>query len=300
MDTYLSAYHILRDVRESLGEYSDDLMHGYDKSGAYSNTWLTRRINEAQWLLYAFLLKTVPDEFYAETEITASASELALPWDFGRIIQLRDSNGSIVRPRLPKERPADAASGSKLRYYRKGRSLYLTQSNVSDTYTLYYRRAPREIHAGRAGASSTTNLIELDKDFAPTLADYYNDMTVENRTQDWTAEVAAYTVDRNAVVSGTAAKNDIYGIVSELPDPFHYLIAPRALIEARLKYPNPKSPVKPGEINAWQQQVVETLSSFNLAEDKMDPVSLWSDIGAGSAGLSVNIPGHLDPVLDTI
>jgi hypothetical protein len=298
VDTYLSAYHILRDVREGLGEFSADLMHGVDTSGAYSNTWLTRRINEAQFELYAALLKVIPDEFFATSSITAVSSELELPWDFGRIIQLRDANGSVVVPRLPRELPADASGGSKLRYYRKGRSLYLTRSAVNDSYTLYYRRMPREIHAGKAGTGSTTDSIVLDDDFAPTIADYYNDMVLENLTQDWTAEVTDYSAARAATVSATAAKDDIYGLVSELPEAFHYLIGPRALIEARIQSSNPKKPVGPNEIPSWQKKVLETLSSFNLAEDKLVPESLWSDVGAGSAGISATIPGHTDPVTD--
>ena len=297
MDTYLSGYHILRDVREALGEYSDDLMRGADRSGAYSNTFLMRRINEAQWLLYALLMKTIPDEFYAEAAIPAVSSELALPWDFGRIVQLRDSQGVQVVPVRPAARPPLADAGSKLRYYRKGRSLYLTLSGVSDTYTLYYRRAPREIHAGVASAGGATT-ITLDDAFAPVIADYYNGMTLENLTSGWVDEIDDYSTARVATISETAAAKDIYGLVSELPDPFHYLIAPRASIEARLKHPNPKAPVTPNEITLWQGQVLEALTSFNLAEDQLDPVSLWSDIGAGSGVRQVILPGHDDPVLD--
>jgi len=298
MDTYLNTYQILRDVREMLGEYDEDLMQGRDASGAYSNVFLTRRINEAQALLYAFLMKVIPDEFYAETTITASASELALPWNFGRIIQLRDSNGTVVTPVKPRQRPAQAAAGSDLQYYRKGRSLYLTRSGISSTYTLYYRLAPREIHAGRASAGAATS-ITLDADYAPTVADYYNGMTLENLTQDWTDEIDDYTAARVATISETAAANDIYGIVPEIPDPFHYLIAPRAALEAKMKHSNPKERPGASDFTSWQQKVVETLSSFNIAEDTMYPEHLWSDVCGGfSGGVWVSMPGHDSPIWD--
>lgn len=295
-DTYLSAYHILRDVRESLGEFSDALVKGEDTSGAYTNTWLTRRINEAQAHIYAFLMKVTPDEFYKETTITGVSSVFTLPWDFGRMIQFRDENNEVVHPISPRSRPLGSGTGSRNRYYRKGHTLVVTQSGVSATYTLYYRRMMREIHAGKASAGGAAS-ITLDSRFAPMIADYYNGMTIENLTSKWVDDIDDYSTARVATISETAAQNDLYGLVSELPEPFHFLISPRATLRARELHPNPKNRPSVSEYKDWTSLLIETASAFNLSEDQMDPASLWTDF-QGPGGKAVYVPGHTSPVYD--
>jgi hypothetical protein len=296
MDTYLSAHHILRDVRESLGEYSPALLTGEDDTGANSNTWLTRRINEAQAFLYAILLKTIPDEFYAETTITGVNSVFTLPWDFGRAVQLRTDNGTIVSPILPKHRPDNNSTGSQYLYYRKGNTFVLTKSGITDTYTLYYRTKPREIHSGRAAAGGALS-ITLDSSFAPVIADYYNEMMIENLTDAWVDTITDYSAARVATITETATANAIYGLVSELPEPFHFLIAPRAVLQAREQSSHPK--IRPGrtEYANWTDLLIETLTSYGIGEDKQSPESIWQEARATS-GRAVHIPGHIGAVLD--
>lgn len=291
--TYQNAYAILRDVREMLGEYTLARLQGSDTSGAYSNEFLIRRINTAQRLLYTFLMKSIPDEFLAETTLTGSDSVFTLPWDCGRVLQFRDSDGNTVYPIPPRMRPTDASSGHKRLYYQKGRTLVLTRSGVSDTYTIFYRKKPREIHAGRAAAGGAAS-ITLDADFAPATADYFNDMEVENVTRDWTDTISDYSAARVCTLSTeTAAADDFYGIVSELPEPFHHLIAPRAVLEARLRHPHSKTPPSASEFQVWQQMCMQTLQTYGLGEDRLRPEDLWTDYsGATKHARTVNIPGQ--------
>ena len=288
--TYQNAYTILRDVREMLGEYSIARLQGSDASGAYSNEFLTKRINEAQRLLYELLMMSIPDEFLSESDITGSDSVFTLPWDCGRVLQFRDEDGHIVYPIPPRMRPSDASSGHERLYYRKGQTLVLTKSGVSQTYTLFYRSKPRDIHAGQASAGSAAS-ITLDSDYAPKIVDYFNNMTIENITRDWTDTITEYTAARVATITETAGADDYYGLVSELPEPFHHLIAPRAVLEARLKHPHSKRAPTAEEFQVWQGQFVQALKAYGVGEDEMRPEDLWADY-TGPRQHSVNIPGQ--------
>jgi hypothetical protein len=287
-----NCYEILSWVRRSLNEYSTAYVQGTDTSGIFSNAFIIDQINDSQKQLYNILLRYIPEEFLETASITGSNSVFSLPWNFGRAVQFRDENGYPVLPAVAKNLPPDAQlSGSSDRlYYRKGQTFVVFQSGVSATYKLYYRKSPREIHAGVASAGGAQSLT-LDATYAKRVADYYNGMDMENVTDLSIDTITDYTAALVATISGTGASSDYYGIVSELPDAFHHLIAPRALMLCKERHPVSQVAISPAELQIWQNQLKDALSAFGYDEDKVSPEDIWTDFGT-DPGFGVNIPGQ--------
>ncbi|MDP2363733.1 MAG: hypothetical protein Q8M94_08185, partial [Ignavibacteria bacterium] len=92
-------------------------------------------------------------------------------------------------------------------------------------------------------------------------ADYYNDMTIENITDDWTDTISDYATTRVCTITQTGAASKYYGIVSELPEAFHHLIGPRAIILMRDIITSPEKPTVTG-LKAFQEMLAEALRSY--------------------------------------
>ena len=62
-------------------------------------------------------------------------------------------------------------------------------------------------------------------------ADYYNGMKIENITDNWFDTISDYTAAQVATLAAqTGAASKYYGLISELPEDFHGLIAPKAIL----------------------------------------------------------------------
>lgn len=287
MGTYHNAYDILSDMREGLNEYSTALVQGTSTHGKFSNTYLVNKMNRAQRLLYARLLKRIPGEFLTDSAVSVASGVITLPWDFGVVRRLEDQNDFKVYPVDIDKRPVQGGQGSKSLYYRKGNYLYLTDDSVTDTYHLWYWRKPRELDVGKAGG--TTNQLASS---AKAIADYYNGMVLENITTDAFATITDYTAARVVTGPSLTASTDYYGIVSDLPEMFHHLIAPLAIIIAKAEHPvSPEKPTK-SEIEIWKSEFDDSVSAFGHMEGDVEPEELFTDFGGLGEGPGINIPGQ--------
>jgi len=257
MGTYDNCYDIIADVRRDINEYSVAYVQGAD-IGAFSNELITQKINLAQNFLYNLLFNRKPHYFRKEISLTAVDSAFALPADFADLEWFKDENGTQVYPMKINEIMPSGVSENL--YYRKGNELILEKSGSTKTYTLFYKWKPRKIFSGKStagAANSITFPIEASK-----LIDFYNDMIIENITQDWVDTISDYTTGRVATITETAAKDDYFGLVSELPSVFHHLLAPRASMLLRASSPIGQNKVEKSEITLFQEDLVETFRAY--------------------------------------
>jgi hypothetical protein len=286
-----NCYEILEQVRYGINEHSTAYVQGTDTSGTYQNPFIIKQINDAQLLIYNILLRSIPDHFLQSSTITGVSSVFTLPWDFGTLVQFRDPDGYPVAISESKSLPVNASlSGSSDRIaYRKGNTLVLFKSGVNETYTLWYRTKPRLIHAGKASAGAATS-ITLNATYAKRLADYYNGMKIENVTDTSIDTITDYTAALVATISGTGEANDYYGIVSELPEAFHHLIASRATMLCRDRHPVSEEKTSKTEFLEWQEELRDALIAFGK-QHETSPEDIWIDYGYDGL-YGVNIPGQ--------
>ncbi len=295
MATYLNGYTLLEKLWTQLVGYNSNITayaQGTDTTGPYGNAQIMDGINAAQRFLYSALFTRIPYEFEEETTLTGVSSVYTLPADFGQLRYFKDSDGNQIHPIKTNQRRTASGSGSDNRYYRKGNALVIDKAGITETCTLIYYRKCRDIEQGKAFAGAATSIT-----FATTakkIVDYYNGLTLENITQDWVDTIDDYAVTRVATISETAAADDYYGTVSDIPEPFHFLMIPRAVFEITGNYPIAKSKVSVPGVELWNQQFISTLRAY--AGDSLDTYceDLWCAYGSGGGGgrNPYNIPGH--------
>ncbi len=273
MPSYLNAYEMIDDLREAIDDHSTALVQG-TRTGAFSNKFLLKKINDAQRLLYSFVKVRFPSFFNSgPVSLTASSSIITLPADFESIIKLSDSNGMTIFPIIEKNAANKAEYGSQRFYIRRGNTLVIERSGMGETYDLFYVTRPRDLTFGRA-ADGAANSITLSND-AKAIADYYNDMLIENVTQDWTDTITDYSSQRVCTLSlETGAEDDYYGLVSELPEPLHRFIPDIAFAminsKSKVALDSSKSDSSIADITA---EIGETLKSL-----VGEPVLNWDDM----------------------
>jgi len=277
MPTYNSAYEIGSDIRDSLNEYSTALMQGTDTSGAYSNRQIMKGMNDALRYLYSVLVKRIKSEFVkVDEDVTITSSAGTLPWDLGRLIMLKNQDRLPMYPLRPTQRVPLNATGSSRQYWlKKNRQIQIEQASISETYLITYVAKPREIHFGKSSAGGTTSLT-LESAYAKKIVDYYNDMDIELVTDDEPDTITAYTAARVATITNTGAADKYYGLVPEIPETFHHLIAPYGAIFA--KDSNPVAQEKSGqqERDNVDNQLVMALRSFG-GEHEVDYEAIFTD-----------------------
>ncbi|KKM93377.1 hypothetical protein LCGC14_1209050, partial [marine sediment metagenome] len=276
---------------ENLNEFSTAYVESTDTSGLYSNSFLLQQINTAQKYITSMLMKYKPEWYLKSSSATVTASVITLPGDFGYVRELKDENGYKVEASSIQILPVSGGTGTDNMYYHKGNTFVLNKSGVNKTYTLWYISKPREIHHGKATAGGALS-ITLATD-GKLLADYYNGMTIENRTKAWVDVIDDYTAARIATISETAASNDWYGIVPELPEPFHHLIAPRASMTAKAKHPASQENPTKDEVADWINEVFDTYNAWAGAMGDESPEDIWTDFGMSALdGITIPDQGY--------
>ena len=290
MGTYHNGHSILSDVRDDLNENSTGLLQGTDTSGKFSNAYIMKSVNRAQRLIYGKLFIRDRNMFLTSSTITGVSSVYALPWDFGLIRRFEDENAVQVSPINLDYKPR-TGEGSSNRYYRKGNNLILTKTGVTLTYTLWYLRKPLDFNQG--AAADTLTLASTAK----AVADYYNNIILENETDGTIHTISDYTAARVVTLdTGTLASGKYYGTVSNLPDPFHHLIAPLASMMAKADHP--VAPEKPSRSSAeiWKGELEDAILAFAGRPQDIREEDIWSEYGtAGPVG--VRLPGHSFPII---
>jgi len=286
MGTYHNAYDILYDMREGLNDFSTALVQGTSTYGKFSNTYLTNKMNRAVRLIYARLVRRIPEAFMADSAVSVSSGVITLPWDFGQIRRLEDENDLKVFPVDVDKRPTHGGRGSDRLYRRDGNTLVLTDTSFNGTYHLWYFQKPRELDVGKATGSDTLAAT------AKAIADYYNGMTIEDITGSQIATITDYSVARVITSSITLANNSYYGIVSDLPEMFHQLIAPLGVIIAKAEHPStPEKPTK-AETELWKSEFDDAVNAFGHMQGDVDMEDIWTDFTPDPFIGGIDIPGQ--------
>lgn len=281
--THKNCFALVQEVRQGLNIYDDALARGDDTSSPYRNDTIIAKINTAVRELHALIAKRIPNEFLKEADVAGDDSVFVLPHDFGRLALLRDTQGRKVYSIDQVERRLFASAGSQRSYYRKGQSLVLDKAGISDVYKLVYFSKPREIHQGKFSIGEG-DTVSLDLKFAVKINDYYNGMTIENVTQNDYATISSYTAAGVVTVDGIAPEDgDFYGLVPEIPEWAHHLIAPRATILLK-QLPQTRGLASQQELSTYQDMLVTTLREFTAPsgdQDWEDELTSYEPKGAG-------------------
>ena len=235
-----NCWNILNTIRYAINEQSTALTNGTDTTGAFQNAYLIQQINRAQYFIYSVLFGQFPDVFLKSASITFTDSVASLPSDCFKIKEILDSNNIPLLPIDMKERKIGTYIGDRYAYYRYGNSVAIDQSGVSETGTIWYYSRCRELTCGMSSAGGALSLTLAST--ARGIVDYYNNMTIENITDNWVDTISDYTAARVCTLaSQTGAASKYYGLVSELPEIFHDVLIERAIIQVKQ---HPKAPFK--------------------------------------------------------
>ena len=256
MSTYINAYELLSLVRYGINEHSTAYVTGSDTTGRWQNTQIMQEINNSQRFLHGVLFKRFPDEFLTSTTLTVSSSLASLPADFFKLRRLENSDEVKINPINLDEK---TGSGEYF-YYRYGNYIKFDQDDYSDTPTLWYYTRPRDLNQGQEAAAGALTIT-----LAPTAraeADYYNGMVIEDVTAGWTDTISDYTAARKCTIgTQTSTDGDYYGLVSELPEFFHHLIAPRATLMLQSS-PQSENKADKAQYQDFQDMLVSTLQAY--------------------------------------
>ncbi|MDP2646641.1 MAG: hypothetical protein U1C57_01975 [Candidatus Doudnabacteria bacterium] len=290
MPTYLNGYTLLDKVRKLLNEHSTAYVQGTDTTGKYSNDQIMEGINAANRYLYSLLLPRIPYHFEAETTLAGVASVYTLPADFGILRYFKDSDGHQIFPVRPDQRRLASQSGSDQLYYRQGNTLVRDKASITETCTLIYYKKVLDIDQGISSAGGALSLALATS--AKKIVDYYNGITIENVTDDWVDTISDYTAARVATIgTETGAASKYYGTVSSIPEPFHFLIIPRAIFEITGNYPVVQEKPQGGGKTFWDEQFLAALKAYAGAAKDTYPEDIWTQYG-GAKGGGVSIPGQ--------
>lgn len=260
MPTYPgNAYEILSQVRYGINEFSTAMVQGTDATGAFKNEELMRHINDAQYYVWSILFGQFPEYFLKSASIVFTSSVATLPSDCFKIKDVSDSDGYPINPITLGQRHINSDTGSEHLYYRYGNTLRIDADSVTETGTIWYYSRCRELDTGMtsAGGALSATLATTAKN----IADYYNNMIIENVTDSTVDTITDYSAARVCVVSNTWAASKYYGIVSDLPEIMQPLIAEYAVLQLK-KSPKVPLQVTKADVQLFNEMLRESLKSF--------------------------------------
>ena len=286
MSTHENCYALVASVRQGIGEFSDAKVRGEDTLGGYHNDYIVTKINATIRGLYALIARRVPDLFIEETTLVGVNSVFTLPWDFSQLIYFKNAAGRKIGEVTQDGRRLTDSDGSKRLYHRVGNTLVLDQAGVTETYTLIYKRKPRDIHHGLVVAGSALSMTFGKA--GKKVADYYNDMIVEDETDDWVDTISDYTAARVATIAtATPVKNNAYGLVPEIPDWSHHLIAPRATLMVRQEHPLSKRKPSTLDYNEYRDMLRIAFVEHTAPNQDVDYESMFTSYEPHAGGIAL-------------
>lgn len=268
--TYENAYEILSDVRRGINAYSTAYVQGTDTTSAFSNAEIMKHINRAQWWLFNMMLLNDPQLFFKSTSLTPSSNTLTMPSDFFRLRRLENASKYEIFKETLDEKVVENEAGTGRHFYWKGGQIILDDVSYTEAVTLYYISRPRELEMGVSSAGGALSVTLAST--AKAVADYYNDIVIENITDGTVDTISDYTAARVATVANTWASSKYYGTVSELPVHIHHLIASRALLTMKATY---KSLEKPSvaDFQLFREEFSEAFRGLFGTVDTGNPIS---------------------------
>lgn len=256
---YDNCYGILEEIRQGLNEYTVAFVQGTDTSGTFDNGNIVRKINAAQRFLWNLLFTRFPELFFTSTILTGTAGVYTLPSDLFMLHYIEDSNGQKIWKIPLKIKHSGNQTGSDSLYYRYGNTI-IRDGGGSGSLTVYYYKRMKDLTQGMSSAGGALSLTLATS--ARKEIDYYNGIILENITDDSTDTITDYATTRIVTFATmTGAASDYYGTVSELPESFHPLIAPKALMMMKLLPVSLEKP-SPQETVDFQMNLIETLRAF--------------------------------------
>lgn len=260
-----NTYEIVAEVRRAVNDYSEAKVQATDTSGAFTNEVIIKTINDAQKFLFDIIFTRQPHLFLSSASLTGVASVYTLPADFFRLLRFQTADNYKIGPVNVHQLHITGDGGSRYSYYRKGSTLVLDKDGITDVCKLWYFTRPRLVTMGKV---QTGGALSMTLSTAARLeADYYNGMGIEDITGDKIGTISDYTAARVATVDFTAGTADYYGIVPEIPEPFHGLIGRRAGILMKA-YPQSPEKATKVEVDMFMQDLAETVRSFVGEDDR--------------------------------
>ena len=275
---------MVSDIRMALNDYSIEKVQGQDESGSIRNEYILSKLNNAQRFIYNAIFLRQPGIFFTTTTISGVNSVYTLPWDFGVLEEFRDENGYKVYPIQPSQMKVNDSTGFDFFYRRQGNTLVLDKVGITTGYTLSYYTRPRDIHIGTC-ASGSAGVLTMSTD-AKKIDDYYNGMSIENVTRDYVDVITDYVgSSRIATVTTTPTVNDYYALVSELPEPFHYLITMKAILDTSTEHPNAQVKSEIPDVATFNEMLLDTLRTFAGSSRDVDIESIFTDFEPSPGGI---------------
>jgi hypothetical protein len=259
---YQNCYALLEEVRTELNEYTIGMCQGTE-IGVYDNSDIVRKLNIAQRSIFNLLFVRFPDLFLTSTPVTGTAGVYTMPPNMFRLLEIVNSNGNKIYPISIQVKRLGNSSGSDNLYYRSGNTI-VRDSGVSGTLTFHYYKTVKELTQGQSvGGTATSITLGVN---AKKVADYYNNVIIENVTDNWVDTITDYTSARVATIATRASSGKFYGTVSELPETFHHLISKKAVLILKNFVGSPQRAEIP-EVADFKEDLVETLRSFTGGGD---------------------------------
>jgi hypothetical protein len=252
-----NCYAMLEEVRTDLNEYNTALVQG-SEVGAYDNSDIVRKINQAQKYIWGLLFQRYPEMFLTSADVTGSSGSYTVPSDLYRLSHIINSDGEKISPISAKVKHLTNSTGSDYLYYRYGNTI-VRDGGGSSALTFFYYKTVKDLTQGMSSAGGALSLT-LDTTAKP-LADYYNGITIENITDGWSDTISDYSAARVCTITQTGAASKYYGTVSELPEPFHSLISRRATLMLKNTVTSPQDN-KATEMSDFREDLIETLRSY--------------------------------------
>jgi hypothetical protein len=255
---YQNCYALLEEVRSELNEYSTALCQGTDTAGSYDNSDIVRKLNVSQRFLFNLLFVRFPDLFLTSSDVTGSSGVYTVPSDLFRLCNITNSNGDKIYPISIQTKHKANSTGSAYLYYRKGNTIVI-DDGTSNTLTFNYYKTPKELTQGQSKGGGATSITLANS--ARAVADYYNNVIIENVSDNWFDTITDYTAARVATIATRCSVGKFYGTVSELPEDFHHLISKRTSLMLKNQVVSPQD-VKIAEVGDFREDLTETLRSF--------------------------------------
>ncbi len=255
-----NCYSILQNIRYAINEHSTALVNGTDTTGAFANSYIIDTINKAQFYIFSILFEQNPDMFLTSANLTFTNSIASVPSDCFKIKDIENADGIPLSKIDMLERHPGVYDGDRYSYYRYGSSIRIDMDNISETGKIWYYKRLREITMGASSAGGALSLTLAST--ARGITDYYNNMTIENITDNWVDTITDYTSARVCTLAAqTGAASKYYGIVSELPEIFHGPLEERAIIQIKQ---HPKAPFKvtPVDLQLNLSNIVQSMKSY--------------------------------------
>lgn len=260
--SYHNCYAMLEEIRSDLNEYTVGLCQGTE-TGVYDNSDIVRKINMAQKYLFNILFPRFPDLFLTSSSVSGTSGVYTIPSDLYRLLSVTNSNGDKIYPISVQVKHLSASSGSDNLYYQRGNTI-VRDSGISGVLTFQYYKTVKDLTQGQSKGGGATS-ITLGNNAKP-IADYYNNVIIENVSDNWSDTITDYTAARVATIATRCSAGKFYGTVSELPDVFHTLISKKATLSLKNAVVSPQDSKVP-EVSDFRDELTETLRAFTGTGD---------------------------------